>query len=397
VPGWHDATRALQRDGKIRMVGIVQEQHPDRARLFMQWKQMDWPVMVDALNLLEVEVVPITLLIDERGIVTDVASRRIAIDEQIAEFLARPAVDADSETAPPQTAPDLDALRRAATSGEAAALAYADALTLWGGDERLAEAIAAYERIVATSPADAAARFRLGVARRNLYESQAGQAADFARAVEQWSAALELDPNNYIWRRRIQQFGPRLEKPYPFYDWVDAARTEIAERGKTPVALRVEPVGAELASPAELFMAAKATDDEPDPRDRIHRDDGKYVEIDATTVPPAIAPGASARVHVELRPNVKNAAHWNNEARGLVFWIDPPEGWQVDQRKIELPLPGSALSDEPRRVEFEVKNSGAQEAARRLDAYALYYVCEGTDGPCLFRRSDVAIDLPLAR
>ena len=26
------------------MVGIIQEQHPDRARLFMQWKEMGWPI-----------------------------------------------------------------------------------------------------------------------------------------------------------------------------------------------------------------------------------------------------------------------------------------------------------------------------------------------------------------
>ncbi len=44
------------------MVGIVQEQHPARTRLFMQWQGMDWPVMVDSLNLLGVKVVPITLL-----------------------------------------------------------------------------------------------------------------------------------------------------------------------------------------------------------------------------------------------------------------------------------------------------------------------------------------------
>jgi len=36
------------------MVGIIEEQHPDRAQLFMQWKQMGWPVMVDSLNLLNV-------------------------------------------------------------------------------------------------------------------------------------------------------------------------------------------------------------------------------------------------------------------------------------------------------------------------------------------------------
>ncbi len=71
-------TAAAQQSGDVQMLGIVQEQHPDRARLFMQWKQMDWPVMVDSLNLLNVSVVPITLLIDERGIVRRRVPPRVA-------------------------------------------------------------------------------------------------------------------------------------------------------------------------------------------------------------------------------------------------------------------------------------------------------------------------------
>ena len=35
----------------------------------MQWKSMDWPVMVDSLNELELTGVPITLFIDEKGII----------------------------------------------------------------------------------------------------------------------------------------------------------------------------------------------------------------------------------------------------------------------------------------------------------------------------------------
>ena len=51
------------------MLGIIQEQHPDRCRLFMQWKGMSWPILVDSLNLLNTSVVPQTLAIDEHGIV----------------------------------------------------------------------------------------------------------------------------------------------------------------------------------------------------------------------------------------------------------------------------------------------------------------------------------------
>ena len=63
MPGWHEATKQLQQDGKVQMVGIIQEQHPDRCRLFMQWKQMDWPILVDSLDLLGVSGVPLTVAI----------------------------------------------------------------------------------------------------------------------------------------------------------------------------------------------------------------------------------------------------------------------------------------------------------------------------------------------
>ena len=69
MPGWHKATSELQKSGKIKTIGIVEEQHPDRARLFMQWKEMDWPILIDPLNLLEVSGVPITIFIDEDGII----------------------------------------------------------------------------------------------------------------------------------------------------------------------------------------------------------------------------------------------------------------------------------------------------------------------------------------
>lgn len=57
MPGWHAATEELQQAGRLSLAGVVEEQHPDRARLFMQWKRLDWPVVVDSLDLLGVSVV----------------------------------------------------------------------------------------------------------------------------------------------------------------------------------------------------------------------------------------------------------------------------------------------------------------------------------------------------
>ncbi len=51
------------------MLGVTQEQHADRCRLFAQWKQFGWPILHDPINLLEAPAVPIVVAIDEHGIV----------------------------------------------------------------------------------------------------------------------------------------------------------------------------------------------------------------------------------------------------------------------------------------------------------------------------------------
>jgi hypothetical protein len=71
------------------MAGIIQEQHPDRARLFMQRKQMDWPILVDSLNLLEVSVVPLTFAIDEHGIIRHMNPARESIESTFVDVIGR--------------------------------------------------------------------------------------------------------------------------------------------------------------------------------------------------------------------------------------------------------------------------------------------------------------------
>jgi hypothetical protein len=121
------------------------------------------------------------------------------------------------------------------------------------------------------------------------------------------------------------------------------------------------------------------------------------VRVEATVVPAAIAPGGTARIHVEFQPNGTSRAHWNNEAEGLVFWVDSPGAWNVDVRRIVLTNPSPESSDEIRRLEFEVQAPPDADNATIIRAYALYYVCEGVDGPCLYRRHDLSIDLPEIR
>ncbi|NNF06460.1 MAG: hypothetical protein HKN21_06845, partial [Candidatus Eisenbacteria bacterium] len=196
------------------MLGIVQEQHPERARLFHQWKQLDWPLYVDSYNYLEVPYVPITLFIDEAGFVQYVVPFGETPGKALEDFLAQPVV----------TAPPVLGFQRKVDAGK----------------PRFGD-VASMDVAKLAKSEDQWDHFHAGVAYRARYDSPERESADFAKAVHHWTRALEIDPNNYIFRRRLQQYGPRLDKPYPFYDWVIEAREEITERGEEPLALVTEP------------------------------------------------------------------------------------------------------------------------------------------------------------
>jgi len=368
-------------------VGIIQEQHPDRCRLFMQWKQMDWPILVDALNLYGVSAVPITYLIDEAGIVRAVNPKPAEFEA----FLASPA--RETGPPPPVARPAIEKMRPAEDPASAAEWGtYADALFLWGGDARLGRAIEAYERALRLAPGDGPMEFRLGVAFRRRHDSAVREPGDFQAAARHWAAALESDPNQHIWRRRIQQFGPRLDKPYPFYDWVEEARAAVRARGEAPSPLVTEPSGSEIAAPAERFSGDDGGARPPDPAGRVRRDTERLISVDTAVVPSAIGPDGVTRAHLLLVPNAAHQAHWNNEAEPLRVWLDPPAGWRVDRREARAPQPPAAVSTEPREIQFELKAPAVLEGRPvEVPGYALYYVCEEADGVCLFRRQDFVL------
>jgi hypothetical protein len=352
------------------MVGIIQEQHPDRCALFMQWKQMDWPVMVDSLNLLEVKAVPITVLIDEVGIVRKVRARQ----DDLAAFLAMPEVDQAPVVPASQPAGPL--------------VNDADAAVMGMSDRGIDHAIETYEHLLKGSPDSGALHFRLGVAYRKRFDSAIRLDGDFLRSIEHWARALEIDPDQYIWRRRIQQYGPRLDKPYSFYDWVHQAREEIRARGEEPLPLTVEPGGAEFAQRAREFLS-ETGGPEPDPEGRIARDAEGFLSVQ-TVVVPHTSNTRAMRVHVVLTPNKAIRAHWNNEAEGVVAWVTPPDGWEVDRRRIELTNPAAAVSDEPRTLEFELRGP-EENAGATIGMYVLFYACEDVDGECVYRRRDISV------
>ena len=395
VPGWHAATREAQEDGRLTMLGTVLEQHPERARLFMQWQRLPWRLLHDPFNLLALPYVPLTLAIDEWGIIRAAQPQLARADELIEHFV-------DAELAPPAeapqfatAAPDLPALQRAASAnGDAAAWADLGAqLALWRGEAVLDEALAAGERALGLPAVrEAQTHFQQGVVYRMRHDSARAEPGDFRRAVSHWSAALRREPNNYIWRRRIQQYGPRLAKPYSFYDWLPGARADLRERGEKPLSLSVEPGGAEFAYPTDQFASSNGDGAAHDEEACILRDED-LVRLQLIAVPPSVAPGEATRLHFLLQP--QDEAHWNNESEPVLIALDEePPGWQWERRRLRGDLPAAPTSAEARHLELELRApSDAPPGAVALRGYALYYVCADASGVCLYLRQDFGYEL----
>lgn len=384
------------REGKLVVIGIAQEQHPDRARLFAQWHRIGWPILHDPINLMRVRGVPIEVAIDEHGIVRGLRPKAETFE---AEFLNKTCEAGVTEPrAKPGKAvkPDLAALRRRAEQAGSsdAWRELGDALVLWPGPE-IDDAIDAYTQAVKIGPDDGDAHFRLGVCYRMRYDSPQQKSADFQTAVDCWTKARQIEPNQYIWRRRIEQYGPQVTKPYPFYDWVETAAEEIKARGEKPIVLKVLPTGSEIAGPEPDFETEQGKAKPPDPEGRILRDTQDLILTEVTVVPPQVKPGEIVRVHLTLRPNEQRKAHWNNEAEPLQLWVEPPAGWQVKPQMLIAPQGQKPETSEPRRFEFEVRIPADAAEADKLAAYALYYACEDVSGTCQFLRQDIPVTVKI--
>jgi len=352
VPGWHAKTKEHVEAGSLQVLGIVQEQHPDRAALFMQWKQMDWPVLADPFNELGVKVVPITLLIDEKGVIRS----RNPKDRDLKKF--------------------LNSVYSSETSQKRVKLKSVK--------------IDDFEKL---KPESAVQHFQLGVAYRKRFDSKERKRGDFTKAIASWKEALALDPNQYIWRRRIQQYGPRLDKPYSFYDWVREAREEILKRGEKPHPLGAEPRGSEFAYPGKSGEKSTASPPHPDPEKKVQTDDGQLLDVRTTVVPSTKGEGRSARVHLCFVPDVEKEVHWTNDAGKLSFHLNENTGLTCHDLSQSKPEAGLLFDREERVIEFEVRVEKGKGLPKTITGNAYYYVCEGVNGTCLYRRKEIEISL----
>lgn len=365
-------------DYDFQVVAVTQEQHAERTRLYKQWKQLDWLILQDSFCEMKIAAVPSLILIDEEGQVAAHRANQKVLESWLkGEKITKPA-------ATKTTIMENQEVKRLT--------AEADQLIKFPeSNSDLDKAIEKYLKAISIDSKIASLQFRLGVAYRMRFDRDR-TASDFEKASQAWTTALELNPNQYIFRRRIEQYGPRLIKPYPFYDWVDKAIAEIKERGDDPIELTVALSGAEIALPSRKFTT---TDDSeqanPDPDKKINADDSGLIEVNPIIVPSEIRPGKAGRVHLVLAPG-KNAK-WNNESGTTKVWIDESDGIELTQQLFEVDLPPEATSSESRTFEFEVKLPKNAKPGQKLTGFALFGVCTDDDGVCRYLRSDFAIEL----
>lgn len=383
------------------VVGVVQEQHAERAKLYKQWKQYKFPIAQDSMTSLGLSVVPVPILLDEHGFVLERRPKPSNISELVETAKPdRQSNSTETELASDQTKAAILEKRLSADSNPDSWMAVGDYYLHESTIDSTKKAISLYETAIETLKDDAgqesllgAAYFRLGVAYRALYDlsNPSSQNPDwFTKAATHWTNALALNPNQYIWRRRIQQYGPRQMKPYPFYDWVDQAKKDITDRGETPVELSVSLTGAEIAQPQRKFDSSTKSKT-PDPDGKIARDVEQIVHFDATVVPQKIKRGGTARVHLRFQAK---GGHWNNEADPMVVWLEPSNNGDVSKSSsLTHVSPQTATSDEVRPIEFEFKTNADSKEPLTIRGYALYYVCTSDNGQCLYRRQDFEIPI----
>ncbi len=399
MPVWHKATQEWVKQGRLIVLGIAQEQHADRTHLYSQWKGFDFPILHDPINLTGPKVVPLIVAIDEQGIVRAVGPKLQDFEQ---DFLNKdfPVNEVDPGQMVKPSASDIDALRLKAEKSDSADTwrALGDGLTLWYSPSRIDEAISAYSHSLRVEPKDSDSLFRLGVCFLMRHESESRQPGDFQKAVDRWGEALVLDPNQYIWRRRIQQYGPRLNKPYPFYTWMEQANSDIEKQGKKPVTVHFPLSGSEIAQPIRRFLVDREKAESPDPQGRIVRDTAGFIGTEVAVVPSHIRPSGSARVHIVFHTSKSLQVHWNNEAEPLRVWVELPKGWKTVSPLLAAPQPEQVESSEMRHIDFGIQ--APKEAVPGLvliKAYALYYACEEKIGTCQFLRKDIEVRIEVMK
>lgn len=236
---WNEQTRDLIKNHRLAVLAVSHDASPAQARLFFQWKKIDWPLAHDVINHCGVETLPLALYINEKGIIKQIDPE----PEKLAKRLAK------AKALKPREIPESDReqlvepkiTRRAASEGRSAdsLCIHGDALVVAGQPPQIDEAIEVYKKATNEAPEMAKAWFGLGVAhhmRAKLNQSADPSAADDGKAATAaWKKVRELAPDNQVFKIEIEEFKAKPAALKKLFEWVEEAKKEISDRGDKPV------------------------------------------------------------------------------------------------------------------------------------------------------------------
>lgn len=441
MPVWYETLKPFVNENKVVILGVVQEQHASRTRLYRQWGKYDFPIVQDPMTKLGMRAVPLIIAIDEQGIVRGTKLRPNQVDSQFLSVdyakqspLNQKQLDPEFQNRLLSASRPLQEVRDRVTADPSylSQINLADALILKAlsdthrranqakstdvaeppnkGDnyentqmqqavlesvKQIQEAISLYKTVYEGSENPSVA-FRLAVAYRMAFDSEGAAPLDFANASKFWTQALSKDPNQYIWRRRIEQYGPRMNKPYPFYDWIPTAQKEVAERGEIPWPQTVALTDSELAQPARGDWESQPMVN-PDPETRITRSPLGIVRVDSTMVPYRLKPTQTGRLHLQF--SIRRSK-WNHESEPLMVWLEPNPNVQLQTNRLnpQNALRLIATSSLPQTVEVDLtisKDFNAASDGIELRGFALFNRCVDESGVCVYERFDFRVQIPV--
>lgn len=390
-PIWLAKTKPFVDTEKLVVVGIAQEQHAGRVRLFAQWQNVEWPILHDAMNVVGVKDVPLLVAIDEHGVIraVDPDLEKLAEDFISKEFTplkVMPPIDL-------KELPDPRTTRRIA--GEARRnnewRRHAEALVLAGKPQQIKEAIATFQLAIDADDGDEAAWFGQGVAYRIRYDRPERDAGDFQAALDAWRKAAQLDPANAIYLARLQQYGPCIDKPFSFYDWIETAREDITHREETPVVLICEPVGAEVSPPEAKFRFNKRKGPDSPALGKAAVDRRPIVEVtSACAAETKKRKGSIVQIYVTCRLAPGSEATWSNEGEPMQLWLETPKTGRLGVRYLAYQQPKEPRTVEERVLSFPLRLASAKSSLT-LEGTLLYFVHDGPNAPAQPMKQDVRI------
>lgn len=351
----------------------------------MQWKKMHWPLFVDSFNLLEVKAVPITILVDASGSIFKTSPYRKDFQSMLNK--------ASQSTGPHGQLANKDYWTTKLTKRTSAIYSHL------GENPDYAALIQTFEKLRQSESQIRSEHleFMTGVAFKLRSETSKRQLTDFSESIAHWETALRLDPNQYIWRRRIQQYGPLLEKPYPFYDWVDTAIQKINDRGENPINGNFVLTESEKARPSKdqkLIKSKAGNRAAPDPLNRLQKGNGRYASVKVATIPSHPSPGQSFRAFVHLELSQPNFVQWNNEGALSQLYVAPSILNENPIHQFWENAPDNEYSIEQRVFDFELKCPKDLSQLNDKNAplgYIVVNVCDKFTGVCFACRIDFSI------